>query len=67
MATESLANLAKFKRARRVVRKQGGIPKMVDLLDVDTGNFAPKDSSDDRSTDSEDEEESSKKGFKIYM
>ena len=36
MATESLANLAKFKRARRVVRKHGGIPKLVDLLDVDT-------------------------------
>jgi hypothetical protein len=36
LATESLANLAKFKRARRVVRKHGGIPKMVDLLDVDT-------------------------------
>ena len=28
--------LAKFKRARRVVRKHGGIPKLVDLLDVDT-------------------------------
>ena len=36
LATESLANLAKFKRARRVVRKHGGIPKLVDLLDVDT-------------------------------
>ena len=36
LATESLANLAKFKKARRVVRKHGGIPKLVDLLDVDT-------------------------------
>lgn len=35
LATETLANLAKFKRARRVVRKHGGIPKLVDLLDVD--------------------------------
>ena len=39
LATETLANLAKFKRARRVVRKHGGIPKLVDLLDVDTERY----------------------------
>ena len=39
LATETLANLAKFKRARRVVRKHGGIPKLVDLLDVDTQRY----------------------------
>jgi len=30
-----VANLAKFRKARRIVRKNGGIPKLVDLLDVD--------------------------------
>ena len=35
MATETLANLAKYKKARRLVRKYGGISKLVDLLDVD--------------------------------
>ena len=29
LAAETLANLAKFKGARRIVRKQGGIPKLV--------------------------------------
>lgn len=35
LAAESMANLAKFKKARTIVRKNGGIPKLVDLLDVD--------------------------------
>lgn len=39
LAAEALANLAKFKRARRIVRKHGGIPKLVDLLDVDTSFY----------------------------
>ena len=30
-----MANLARFRKARRIVRKTGGIPKLVDLLDVD--------------------------------
>ena len=36
LASETIANLAKFKRARANVRKHQGIPKLVDLLDVDT-------------------------------
>ena len=36
MATETLANLAKYKKARRLVRKYGGISKLVALLDVDS-------------------------------
>ena len=35
LASETIYNLAKFRRARRSVRKHGGIPKLVDLLDVD--------------------------------
>ena len=42
LAAEALANLAKFKRARRIVRKHGGIPKLVDLLDVDTSSYFEK-------------------------
>lgn len=34
MAAETLANVAKIKLARRLIRKCGGIPKLVDLLDV---------------------------------
>lgn len=34
MAAETLANVAKIKFARRLIRKCGGIPKLVDLLDV---------------------------------
>ena len=36
MATETLANLAKYKKARRMVRKYGGISKLVALLDIDS-------------------------------
>jgi len=35
LSTETVANLAKFRKARKIVRKNGGIPKLVDLLDVD--------------------------------
>lgn len=35
LATETMANLARFRKARLIVRKNGGIPKLVDLLDVD--------------------------------
>ena len=35
IATETLANLAQFRRARNIFRRHGGIPKLVDLLDVD--------------------------------
>jgi hypothetical protein len=35
LAAETMANLAKFRNARTVVRKHGGIPKLIDLLDVD--------------------------------
>ena len=34
-AAESLAKLAKYKKGRTIVRKNIGIPKVVDLLDVD--------------------------------
>lgn len=34
MAAETLANVAQIKLARRLIRKCGGIPKLVDLLDV---------------------------------
>ena len=36
MATETLANLAKYKKARRMVRKYGDISKLVALLDIDS-------------------------------
>ena len=35
LAAETMANLAKFRNARTVVRKNGGIPKLIDLLDID--------------------------------
>ncbi len=35
IATETLANLARFRRARNIFRRHGGIPKLVDLLDID--------------------------------
>ena len=56
LATETLANLAKFKRARRVVRKHGGIPKLVDLLDVDTERYID-DSEDIKEPEELEEEE----------
>ena len=34
-AAESLAKLAKYKKGRNIVRKNTGIPRVVDLLDVD--------------------------------
>ena len=34
-AAESLAKLAKYKKGRTIVRKNNGIPRVVDLLDVD--------------------------------
>lgn len=34
MAAETLSNVAKVKIARKLIRKSGGIPKLVDLLDV---------------------------------
>ena len=57
LATETIANLAKFKRARRVVRKHGGIPKLVDLLDVDTQKYIDEVSDDIKEPTEEDEEE----------
>ena len=36
IATDTIANLAQFRRARNIFRRHGGIPKLVDLLDVDT-------------------------------
>ena len=59
LATETLANLAKFKRARRVVRKHGGIPKLVDLLDVDTERYI--DDSEDIKEPEELEEEQTRR------
>ena len=59
LAAETLDNLAKFKGARRIVRKQGGIPKLVDLLDVDTSSYFEKpqpNSDDEEDLDEEDEE-----------
>ena len=35
LAAETMANLAKFRNARTIVRKNEGIPKLIDLLDVD--------------------------------
>ena len=35
IATETLANLTKFRKARNSFRRHGGIPRLVDLLDVD--------------------------------
>ena len=35
LAAETMANLAKFRKARTIVRKNGGIPKLIDLLDID--------------------------------
>ena len=36
ITTETLANLTKFRKARNTFRRHGGIPRLVDLLDVDT-------------------------------
>ena len=58
LATETIANLAKFKRARRVVRKHGGIPKLVDLLEtVDTQKYIDEISDDIKEPTEDDEEE----------
>ncbi len=35
-ATETLANLTQFRKARNSFRRHGGIPRLVDLLDVNT-------------------------------
>ena len=35
LAAETMANLAKFRKARTIVRKNGGIPRLIDLLDID--------------------------------
>lgn len=35
MAAETMANLARFRKARTIVRRNGGIPKLIDLLDFD--------------------------------
>lgn len=43
LAAESMANLARFKMARNIVRKNGGIPKLVDLLDVDQAKVCSAD------------------------
>jgi len=38
LAAETIANVARFKRARRQVRQNGGIKKLVSSTDV---NFSP--------------------------
>ena len=44
IATETLANLTQFRKARNTFRRHGGIPRLVDLLDVDTSKvgFSPE-------------------------
>ena len=34
LCTETIANLAKFRKARRLVRRHGGLPRLIDLLDI---------------------------------
>ena len=34
LCTETIANLAKFRKARRLVRRHGGVPRLIDLLDI---------------------------------
>lgn len=34
MAAETISNVAKVRLARKLVRKCGGIPKLIDLLDI---------------------------------
>lgn len=34
MAAETLANVAKIRLAQRLIRKSGGVPKLIDLLDI---------------------------------
>jgi hypothetical protein len=41
LAAETIANVAKFKRARRVVRQHGGITKLVSTTDVANGHRLP--------------------------
>ncbi|KAB0346677.1 hypothetical protein FD754_011534 [Muntiacus muntjak] len=41
LAAETIANVAKFKRARRVVRRHGGITKLVALLDCGKHSAEP--------------------------
>lgn len=36
MVAETIANVARVRIARKLVRKCGGIPKIIDLLDVKT-------------------------------
>ena len=45
-ATETLANLTQFRKARNIFRRHGGIPRLVDLLDVDTAQVVILFSSD---------------------
>ena len=37
LATETLANLAKYRKARRIVRRNAGLPKLVELLKMVDG------------------------------
>ena len=39
LTAETIANVAKFKRARRTVRQHGGIKKLVSELDGPQGGF----------------------------
>ncbi|CAB4053895.1 Armadillo repeat-containing protein gudu,Armadillo repeat-containing protein 4 [Lepeophtheirus salmonis] len=39
LSSETLANLAKFRKARKIVRKNNGIPKLIDLLEFDMSNI----------------------------
>lgn len=40
LAAETIANIAKFRRARRVVRQHGGIPRLVSSTDME-GSLLP--------------------------
>lgn len=35
LAAETIANVGKVRLARKLIRRSGGLPKIVDLLDVD--------------------------------
>lgn len=40
LCTETLASLAKLKRARCLIRRHGGLPKLISLLDVDLASVS---------------------------
>ena len=40
LAAETMANIAKYRSARTIVRKNNGIPKLIDLLDIDVSKVS---------------------------